>query len=197
MGGKPNNDTNEMWERMMPPGDGIIEIPNEETTGLHPSLPAPHNPKTHKVYGISMFHQLHCLNFLRFAYYPDTIVDYPADEVEYHRDHCIDYIRQAIMCAGDASLEPLTKVGIHGMGATHLCRNYDRMFTFAYEHRSDKKHGNFDSGTGTVTHTPAHRNKLGDDDDDDETTAAAQAQAVADALEATEGGHAHAHGHGH
>ncbi|KAK3946662.1 hypothetical protein QBC32DRAFT_374782 [Pseudoneurospora amorphoporcata] len=133
------NSSNDAWKRLMPPGDGIVEIPNEHTYDLPPSLPAPNSPNTSKVYGISMFHQLHCLSFIRYAYEPESIKDYPADEVVYHRDHCIDYIRQAIM-------------------STHMCRSYDKMFAWAYKHRSDKKDDGYPPGK--VTHTPADRNML-------------------------------------
>lgn len=165
-GGEPGKKTDEMWQRLSPPGDGIVEVPNEFTVHLPASLPAPNHPATHKVYGVSMFHQLHCLNFLRFAYYPETVEDMLADEIVAHRDHCLDYIRQAIMCAGDSTFEPLTMVGINGMGATHQCRNFDRIFSWAYDHRSDKING---SGytDGTITHTPGHRNSFGDGMEDD------------------------------
>ncbi|KAB2570614.1 uncharacterized protein LTHEOB_2736 [Lasiodiplodia theobromae] len=163
MGGAPSNATDEMWQRLSPPGDGIVEVPNEFTHNLPASLPAPNNPETHKVYGVSMFHQLHCLNFLRFAYYPEAVTDMTAEEVVFHRDHCLDYIRQAIMCAGDATFEPLTKVGINGMGATHQCRDFERVFSWAYEHRSDKQHGSGYKG-GKVTHTPGHRNDFDEDE---------------------------------
>lgn len=49
-GGSPSNETDEIWRRLSPPGDGIVEVPNEFTKGLPPSLPAPEHPDTHKVY---------------------------------------------------------------------------------------------------------------------------------------------------
>lgn len=145
--------------RLSPPGDGIVELPNEFTTHLPVSLPSPHNPSTHKVYGVSMFHQLHCLNFLRFAYYPEAIEDMAPWDIAAHRDHCLDFIRQAIMCNGDSTFEPLTAVGINGMGAIHQCRNFERIFSWAYDHRSDKINGSGYKG-GVVTHTPGHRNSF-------------------------------------
>lgn len=86
----------------------------------------------------------------------------PPKEIILHRDHCLDYIRQAIMCAGDVTLEPLTKSGINGMGAIHQCRDFNRIFSWAYEHRSDKVNGSGYTG-GVVVHTPAHRNDFGDE----------------------------------
>ncbi|KFY34750.1 hypothetical protein V494_06504 [Pseudogymnoascus sp. VKM F-4513 (FW-928)] len=160
-GGPPSNITDEIWQRLSPPGDGIIEIPTEHTGSLPASLPAPNNPGSAKVYGVSMFHQLHCLNFLRFAYYPEGITTMPPREIVLHRDHCLDYIRQAIMCTGDVTFEPLTTVGINGMGAIHQCRDFDRIFSWAYEHRSDKVKGSGYTGR-VVTGTPGHRNDFAD-----------------------------------
>jgi hypothetical protein len=48
-----------------------------------------------------------------------------------HTNHCFDYIRQAIMCAGDMSIEgaaTLTKENetphINGYGSRHECKSY-------------------------------------------------------------------------
>ena len=59
---------------------------------------------------------------------------------------------------GDTTFEPVSSVGINGMGAVHQCRDFNKLFSWAYEHRSDKTHG---SGYhGFLTHTPAHKNEL-------------------------------------
>jgi Mycotoxin biosynthesis protein UstYa len=49
----------------------------------------------------------------------------------YHENHCFDYIRQAILCAGDMSIEgvavPETKdetPHINGYGGRHECKSY-------------------------------------------------------------------------
>jgi hypothetical protein len=41
-------------------GDGIITMPKQYTKDLHPSLEDEENPNN-LIYGVSMFHQLHCL----------------------------------------------------------------------------------------------------------------------------------------
>jgi hypothetical protein len=38
-----------------------VELPIEAAKNLPQSLPAPNNPDTALVYGVSVFHQLHCL----------------------------------------------------------------------------------------------------------------------------------------
>ena len=44
-----------------------------------------------------------------------------------HARHCIEYLRQAIICAADGALEPgnVTTRHIGGDGAVHECRDYD------------------------------------------------------------------------
>ncbi|KAJ6489254.1 hypothetical protein C8R47DRAFT_1015062 [Mycena vitilis] len=73
------------WESMMPKGRGIVYVgPDREA------------------YMLSMFHQLECLNFLRRMY------------VEDHRGaldaigrHCLNYLRQTVLCRSDLQLEPV------------------------------------------------------------------------------------------
>ena len=84
------------------------------------------------------------------------------NEISIHRDHCLDYIRQAVMCCGDATFETMNEHGVlDGMGATHQCRNFDLMFSWAYEHRSDKENGSSYNPEEVITHTPAKQNDFG------------------------------------
>ncbi|KAK4863217.1 hypothetical protein LT330_001995 [Penicillium expansum] len=48
---------------------------------------------------VMVYHHLHCLKFLREALYPDA---YEGSTME-HLDHCVDDIRQALMCNPDIS----------------------------------------------------------------------------------------------
>lgn len=54
-----------------------------------------------------MFHTLHCVNHLRRAYYPEVYFPKTApkmpDYALMHRDHCIEHVRQYIMCHGDVN----------------------------------------------------------------------------------------------
>lgn len=60
-----------------------------------------------------LFHSLHCLNALRKVvskqmYMNSTAEaeDYPPSEIA-HNEHCMDRIRQSLMCAGDLTASPL------------------------------------------------------------------------------------------
>ncbi|KAK0648123.1 hypothetical protein B0T16DRAFT_407752 [Cercophora newfieldiana] len=65
-----------------------------------------------------------------------------------HIYHCFDYIRQAIMCAGDTALEKARTMdggrvvrGVDGWGVEHQCRDWDAIFQWAQEHRSGDLEG--------------------------------------------------------
>lgn len=72
----------------------------------------------------------------------DSIMNDSQDSDEHleHLSHCFDYLRQAIMCAGDMTLEPaieyteIGRKGVAGWGVEHRCRNYQTMKDFAEEH---------------------------------------------------------------
>ena len=58
-----------------------------------------------------------------------------------HLNHCFDYLRQAIMCAGDTALEKAMVVdgrpirSVDGWGVEHECRDYSSIFNFAAQHQ--------------------------------------------------------------
>lgn len=59
---------------------------------------------------------------------------------ESHVDHCFDYLRQAIMCVGDISLEHSVvpdEFGFNGWGTAHQCADWQTMWDIAIERRYD------------------------------------------------------------
>jgi len=101
------------------------------------------------IVSLEMFHQLHCLNLLRKHNYPERYPNYrvfypngtriPSAPVQqYHLDHCIDRLRQGVMCAGDLGTlfwtwdESREKYMIN-MQSTHSCRNFDKIREWALE----------------------------------------------------------------
>ena len=57
-----------------------------------------------------------------------------------HVHHCLEYLRQSIMCNADTNLERRTEdkitgiISVTGYG-NHQCRNYDEHFEFAERYR--------------------------------------------------------------
>jgi hypothetical protein len=63
---------------------------------------------------------------------------------ESHVDHCFDYLRQAIMCAGDLSLEHSVvpdEFGFNGWGTAHQCADWETMWDIATQRRYDQSTG--------------------------------------------------------
>ncbi|GKZ33771.1 hypothetical protein AbraIFM66950_003806 [Aspergillus brasiliensis] len=125
----PSHDTGRSWESLLlPENGGILKVRTDNHTITD--------------YGISMFHQLHCLTVLRGLIFPETSQHHgastsPSHSGNHHEDavhwaHCFDYIAQAIICAADDTIEPphsaINEDGkrilvIDGIGHRHQCRD--------------------------------------------------------------------------
>ena len=62
-----------------------------------------------------------------------------------HAAHCLNYLRQTILCASDLTLEPELVLGSldvgSGLGAMHICRDWSRVHDFVEQNSRDyKKH---------------------------------------------------------
>ncbi|KAF2649810.1 hypothetical protein K491DRAFT_551596, partial [Lophiostoma macrostomum CBS 122681] len=115
----PSLQTDNAWAGLFPNTSGFIQnprIPNETLA-------------------IAAFHQLHCLNGLRLAYYNSSYGNNPHvhDHQPSHVRHCIDYLRQSIMCAADANVEPVQQSlgGVTGWNTERNCRDYRGLVTWA------------------------------------------------------------------
>ncbi|RYC65091.1 hypothetical protein CHU98_g1123 [Xylaria longipes] len=53
----------------------------------------------------------------------------PADLRTSHMRHCIDLIRQGLMCSGDITLEVVDPDidGVHGFGTEHVCVDWEQL----------------------------------------------------------------------
>jgi len=121
-----------------------------------------------RLFAVSMYHQLHCLNAMRHAlvqarevaglhfYDPESSTDpvngnatmhmhgkrarklHPETPLQAfsHADHCFNYLRQAILCAADTTIEasqPKVRPdgkndsGASGFGMTHTCRDWTQV----------------------------------------------------------------------
>ncbi|KIM98361.1 hypothetical protein OIDMADRAFT_43379 [Oidiodendron maius Zn] len=149
----PSPESDAAWNSLIPSGRGFVLVEDPEKYHLKPGLPTEVGPDR---YSVSMFHQLHCLGILRESYYSALHSTKPKifgeDKLSgellkhahsEHVGHCFDYLRQAIMCAADLSLEwagqtasgtPLATVD--GWGIPHKCRSWDQAFEWTLEHRA-------------------------------------------------------------
>ncbi|KAI1310107.1 hypothetical protein F5Y03DRAFT_392539 [Xylaria venustula] len=138
--GKPNKDNNAAWERLLQVG--VVAISREENAKLvNGSAKTPANPNEYMV-ELEMFHQLHCLKWIRDQLWELEEVASGSKSLDEfsqrtdHNDHCIDYLRQSIMCHGDVT--PITfewnseiSNYLAHHSTEHQCRNFDKIFDWA------------------------------------------------------------------
>ena len=95
-----------------------------------------------------MLHSLHCLNALRkhldIEYYAESMT-LPPEYRRMHVDHCVDHLRQAILCHGDLTPVTMTPVMANTslpypvtfyLGQTereHTCRNHEAILQWVKE----------------------------------------------------------------
>ncbi|KAI1192459.1 hypothetical protein F5X97DRAFT_329620 [Nemania serpens] len=156
--GTPNPSIDKHWDSVVYQDGGVINISEESLHAINAS--AKYSVKLAPEIGggymasVEVLHQLHCLNMLRQA----TYEDYYKDKAEpwkdspqvlrYHLDHCIDNLRQKLMCDADAGI--LTYVWVKGHPAPfpdfsvqHKCRDFDALKDWVTEHQvfTTEEHG--------------------------------------------------------
>ncbi|MCJ1326667.1 hypothetical protein MMC10_003332 [Thelotrema lepadinum] len=131
----PSNRTNTAWRQI---------FPNEGGFFIHETI-AP----TRSTF--SVFHQLHCLDNIRRSYWVnhDAAVlgeqlkdeDVHVDIQPSHVRHCIDLLRQSLMCTADTTLEVVDEKtnGVHGFRTEHQCRDWEQLIEWANEQQA-KQH---------------------------------------------------------
>ncbi|KAL1859076.1 hypothetical protein VTK73DRAFT_7595 [Phialemonium thermophilum] len=133
-------------------GSGFIRVPYPRRYDMPDSEPIEGDPEQAEIYSLSVTHQLHCLAVLR-----DVIIKYEKrDKSRFagdgHEYHCLDYIRQSILCAGDTTLDHaddrsvdedgrVLRYGFTGARSTHQCRDWEAIKTFAEQHKSGDRSG--------------------------------------------------------
>ncbi|KAL1952459.1 hypothetical protein VTO42DRAFT_5298 [Malbranchea cinnamomea] len=94
----------EAWNEALGSTEGIVQLPKEIAAKLPETVEIFFEPGYY-VYGVSAHHQLHCLNRIRQSFYPELFFpNETKEEIIFHKNHCIDLLRQSIMCNGDPSL---------------------------------------------------------------------------------------------
>lgn len=76
------------WANLMPSGGHLIRLQESDAT---------------QTYSLALFHQLRCLDILR--------EDYASGKPSPLRKHCLNYIRQSVLCIADTHLE-YSKAGL-------------------------------------------------------------------------------------
>ncbi|KAJ6472637.1 hypothetical protein DFH09DRAFT_1007721 [Mycena vulgaris] len=129
---------------------GISKITKEEAARLPNKTQAIPGDEGHYIAELDVFHNLHCLNKIRMAldpdYYPDWRVSTTNNWIPTqknateHVGHCVDWIRQSLMCTSDTSVivwqwEKSMNASIVKGNVAHTCRKFDKIQEWAKERK--------------------------------------------------------------
>ncbi|KAH6914620.1 hypothetical protein BKA70DRAFT_1256629 [Coprinopsis sp. MPI-PUGE-AT-0042] len=121
----------------------ILRLPKSEAILLpNKTYPLKDEPGYY-IAALDVFHQIHCLNTVRKAVYMDHYRGHDSHLTDEHISHCIDSIRQSLMCNADISVnvwqwsEDVYAVVGYSTNA-HTCKNYNKIQGWARENRLHK-----------------------------------------------------------
>ncbi|KAM7187955.1 protein of unknown function (DUF3328) domain containing protein [Rhypophila sp. PSN 637] len=152
--GPPTPELEETWTRLWQMGE--IRIPEDKIPILNEGRPHKEFkkfPDGGYAAGVMMFHQLHCINYIRqytwgMDYYDRHNMSRPLKSTavgqRMHVDHCIEELRKTIMCYGDTTpmlveILPDAPIGKKSdFDARHRCRNFDKLHGWMEEHVVNK-----------------------------------------------------------
>jgi hypothetical protein len=147
--GTPSPEIDEAWNRIArnvaPTRMTREEMLKAGTTDLRSKVRYPDKIGGGYMASLESAHQLHCVNLLRKAswprYYESTDISFQTTPKVFrlHLDHCIEMIRQNIMCNADVTM--ITWYWVQGhrvpypnFNTRHRCRNFEKIIDWSVEH---------------------------------------------------------------
>lgn len=121
------------WNSLLPCTPALPLHPAPILPKLTPPANAARPITTETFSTTSMTHQLHCLFMMGriYAGVTHSVTDRLPADYHAHFLHCIDYLRQGVMCAGDLAVEPHGEEDADdlgpmdgGWGGLHVCKVY-------------------------------------------------------------------------
>ncbi|KAI2630946.1 hypothetical protein GGR54DRAFT_177870 [Hypoxylon sp. NC1633] len=143
------DDVDTAWDEISAIGDTMISREEMINLGLSPdsslAITDPRDGKPGYRVAVEVFHQLHCLNLLRQNVYKDHYAPLggdtsaPTRDLRGHLDHCIDALRQFVMCQGDIGVFSFDFPFNDGdpwpnYSTPHTCRNFDSIRQWGIDH---------------------------------------------------------------
>ncbi|KAH8745219.1 hypothetical protein F5883DRAFT_439155 [Diaporthe sp. PMI_573] len=132
----------EAWGALIPPHQGFVPVASPASHDLPLQMTDGHGQEMN-VFGISAFHQIHCL-FMALRSW--TAYHYGVEQFTRpdHVLHCFDFLRQEVMCLGDTALEGADEYtiaqgkpgGTLGWGSKHVCNDWDALHQWAVENEA-------------------------------------------------------------
>ncbi|KAL6801323.1 hypothetical protein GGI42DRAFT_326158 [Trichoderma sp. SZMC 28013] len=135
------------WMNLFPKGKGYVSIKNIEAAGPVPDYVQDTSTDGTGRFSVAVFHQLHCLYLLQSDLF--EALEANITEPHSHTLHCLDYLRESILCTSDSTLEPFKpkfdsaadRKGVDGYGTPHQCRDFGKLRNWAEKFRYNDNQG--------------------------------------------------------
>jgi len=122
-------------------GEGHFSLYDDDDWGtLFPSDGFVALGPNNRTFLVSLYHQFHCLDIIRVGYVVNRT------HAAEHIQHCLRYLRQALLCQADTTLEvdipQISEVDgklyhtANGVGSVHKCRDWTVLRQYMLEHPS-------------------------------------------------------------
>ncbi|KAH8884349.1 hypothetical protein GQ53DRAFT_880091 [Thozetella sp. PMI_491] len=130
----------EFWQKVLD-NHGIVSVPTEwaQSLDLPRTQPHPEIPD-HSIYQIDVFHSLHCLYRIRTQLVSNETTnlwisqEHPNGEgPDNHTLHCIDYIRQSLICHADITLQGTEDFLHYSENSGHQCKDYGAIMNWVHK----------------------------------------------------------------
>ncbi|KAI0684494.1 hypothetical protein BC835DRAFT_635479 [Cytidiella melzeri] len=133
------------WKSLFPGDAGFVSLGTPPTQSEKQSFTSSWDQN---VFGISFYHQLHCLDVFRYSYVAAKAhaISPHVNEtgLDHHMNHCLNYMRQMVLCASDTTLlhttelsptNPRGRYGATVIGSLHRCRDWTQLRKFVEQHQ--------------------------------------------------------------
>ncbi|OAX37301.1 hypothetical protein K503DRAFT_693579 [Rhizopogon vinicolor AM-OR11-026] len=122
-------------------GEGHFSLYDDDDWGtLFPSDGFVALGPNNRTFLVSLYHQFHCLDVIRVGYVVNRT------HAAEHIQHCLRYLRQALLCHADTTLEvdipQISKIDgklyhtANGVGSVHRCRDWTVLRQYMLDHPS-------------------------------------------------------------
>ena len=130
----PRSSADDLWKSLFPLGNGVLSLPFSDPRVQHlpTTVAAPVRPGT-GVYIVSGYHTLHCLTVLRSSLYHFRDGENQTEPFS-HLVHCMDQIRQTMMCNLDTTLLAADDPDHFIDGQPHQCKDFWGLHRWMTEH---------------------------------------------------------------
>ncbi|TFK53457.1 hypothetical protein OE88DRAFT_1733379 [Heliocybe sulcata] len=92
------------WASVFPDGNGFVRMGHDK-----------------RLFALSAYHEMHCMQSVRRAIFQEGHGDG-------HVQHCLNYLRQMILCRTDVQLEPVVEDGTVAWGRERTCRSREELY---------------------------------------------------------------------